>query len=161
MAIVNRTSAQNGSTRVNVGEGDGMMRSSSATIPNAADDTAASVFRFGRVPSNATIKSVKLTNGASTAGALDIGVHNVLDKSAGAAVDADLFGSAVSIITAAANSEVISESGTVTATNRVEPLWKLAGLAEDPGGFFDVTATISTTFVAAAVGLYLDVQYAS
>jgi hypothetical protein len=166
MAIVDRTSAQNpadhsrSSTSPNAGEGDGYMKSAQGFVANAADDTAASIHRYVRVPSNANVRSVKLTTGdATTAGAINIGVYRTADDG-GALVDADLFASALDLTGGPfVKAEQIAESGQITTAERVQPLWQQAGLASDPGGFLDIAATISTTYNGAAVGQLLEVDY--
>jgi len=162
MAVVNRNSAQNPAdgSRVNVGAGDGYLKSTQGYVANAADDSATSIHRYVRVPSNATVRSVKLTTGdATTAGAIDIGVYRTTDDGS-AAVDVDLFASALDLTGGPfVNAEQIAESGEITTAERVEPLWQQAGLASDPGGYLDIAATITTTFNGAAVGQLLVVDY--
>lgn len=127
-------------------------------VANAADDSATSILRFCRVPSNARISSVQMTTGAATAGAIDIGVYQTADNG-GTVVDADLFASAQALTAALSNADVTYESGEYTVAESVKPLWEVLGLSSDPGREYDVAATITTTFSAASVGQVLKVRY--
>lgn len=162
MAVVNRSSAQNPAdgSRVNVGTGDGYMKTAQGLVANAADDDATSIHRFVRVPSNAVIRSVKLSTGdATTAGAFDLGVYRTANDG-GAVVDADLFASAFDLAGGPfVNQELIGESGELTVAERVQPLWQAAGMSADPQGYLDIAATITTTYNGAALGQLLIVDY--
>ena len=162
MAVVNRSSAQNPAdcSRVDVGTGDGYLKSAQGYVANAADDSATSVHRFVRVPTNAVVRSVKFSTGAATtAGAIDIGVYRTTNDG-GAVVDADLFASALDLTGGPfTNAEQIGESGELTLAERAQPLWQAAGASEDPGGYYDIAATITTTYNGASVGQLLVVDY--
>lgn len=131
-------------------------------VANAADDSATSILRFCRVPSNARISSVQMTTGAATgasaAGAIDIGVYQTADNG-GTVVDADLFASAQALTAALSNADVTYESGEYTVAESVKPLWEVLGLSSDPGREYDIAATITTTFNGAAVGQVIKVRY--
>ena len=163
MAIVNRNSAQNPSdgSRVNGNVADGYKRSMIGYVANAADDSATSIHRAVRVPSNANIRSVKLSTGdATTAGAIDIGVYEAEDYNDGAVIDADFFASALDLTGGPfVNAEQVAESGEYAIAERGQPLWEALGLSEDPNRYFDIAMTITTTYNGAAVGQLLEVEY--
>jgi len=129
-------------------------------VANAADDSANSIHRFCRVPSNARVSQVLLTTGdASSAGACDIGVYQTVDNG-GAVVDSDLFASAFDLTGGAfANTDVTYESGEYTVAESVKPLWEVLGLSADPKREYDVAAKITTTYNGASVGQVVKVRY--
>lgn len=165
MAVTNRNSTaiadMVATPRVPVGStkgAAGQLFEVAGYVANAADDSATSILRFCRVPSNARVSSVQMTTGAATAGAIDIGVYQTADNG-GTVVDADLFASAQALTAALSNADVTYESGEYTAAESVKPLWEVLGLSADPKREYDVAATITTTFSAASVGQVLKVRY--
>lgn len=138
---------------------EGNLRSASGYVANAADDSATSVYRICRVPSNARILGVKLTTGdASTAGNINVGVYET-EENGGAAVDADLLATAFDLTNGPYVQAEISDLTQYTAAERAQPLWQVLGLAKDPHKEYDVAATVSTNFNGAAVGQLYDVFY--
>lgn len=129
-------------------------------VANAADDSANSIHRFVRVPSNARVSQVLLSTGdATTAGNIDIGVYQI-SANGGAVVDADLFASALALTGGPfLNSDQTYESGEYTDAESVKPLWEVLGLTSDPCREYDIAATITTTYNGAAVGQTLKVRY--
>lgn len=109
----------------------------------AADDIG-STYRFFQVPSNATMHALRLTAAdQGNAGDIDIGLYKTI-ADGGAVVDADFFASAVDINAAAlADVNVLVESAVNTNAKSEQPLWQAVGLTADPGGFFDVVATLT------------------
>jgi hypothetical protein len=109
-------------------------------------------------------------DGASTSGALNIGLHSA-DMSNNAltltAVDADLFASATitgNAITYEARTSMFDEAGTLDdIMDRGKTLWELAAIGaasytSDPGLTFAITATPSTN-VDAATEMLFEVTY--
>lgn len=129
-------------------------------VANAADDSANSIHRFVRVPSNARISQLLFSTGdASTAGAINLGVYQT-SENGGAVVDADLFASALDLTGGPFNnSDQTYESGEYTLAESIQPLWQVLGLSEDPSREYDIAATISTTYNGASVGQLLKVRY--
>lgn len=129
-------------------------------IASAADDTAASIGRFCRVPSNARISQVTLSAAdATTAGAIDIGVYQTAENG-GAVVDADLFASAVDLASGPyANSDVTFESGQYTFAESETMLWQVLGLTSDPVRDYDIAYTITTTFNGGPTSIRLAVRF--
>lgn len=153
MAVVNRSST--GITNAdatpvvknNAGVGGGVVRSTGGAITVAADDSATSVQRACRVPSNAYIRAVRVSAADfTTAGAINVGVYQTT-ANGGAVVDADLFGSAVDMSGGPfSNLDITHESGEFTVAERDTPLWQVLGLSSDPCREYDIAATISTNF---------------
>ncbi len=117
-----------------------------ASIANG--DSIASVIRVVSVASNARVDAVRLSCAAITSAAADIGVYrNTRDGAA--VVDADFFGSAVSIATALTNSDVTNESAINTIQKSVQPLWQALGYTSDPNTTFDICLTLTAASTAA------------
>jgi hypothetical protein len=119
---------------------------------------AASTIRITSIPSNARISQVLLSStalGGTTAA--DVGLYQTTDNG-GAVVDADFFASAVSLVSALANSDITRESGVVTVANMELPVWQALGLAADPIRDYDVVVTL--TVAATSSGqVQLSVRY--
>ncbi len=140
--------------------GAGILREVAGLVTPAVDDTANSIHRFVRVPSNARISSVVLcTADATTAGAVDIGVYQT-SENGGAVVDADLFASALALTGGPFNnSDQTYESGEYTYAESVKPLWEVLGLTADSKRDYDIAWTITTTFDAVGTSAVLKVRY--
>lgn len=128
------------------------------SIEIVATDSIGSTFRMLRVPSNARVNEVLLSNeaqgGATT---LDIGLYRVANDG-GAVVDADFFASAQSIVAANTRLDVTLESGVIDIADLEKPLWELLGLGSDPMVEYDVVGTLVAA-AAAAASLTLQVGY--
>lgn len=127
------------------------------TIPASA--SADSTLRFVRVPSNAKVKSVRLTTEAGGgSAAIDIGVYYPVDSVhtdvVGSAIDQDFFASAVVISSAVPMTEVVNEAGGANASYLISefdtPLWQALGLTVDPGGELDIVGTLTVAISSAA-----------
>lgn len=140
--------------------GAGLLSEVVGLVTPAADDSANSIHRFVRVPSNARISQVLFSSAiATTAGAFNLGVYQT-SENGGAVVDADLFASAQSLSAAALqNADLTYESGEYTHAESVKPLWEVLGLSSDPSRDYDLAATISTTYNGAATAQLLKVRY--
>lgn len=167
MAVVNRNSGLIanivGQPQVfnSAGTGSpGQRMSTIGRITPAADDTVASIHRGVRVPSNARVESVLLSCAiAGVAGAVDVGVYKTA-ADGGAVVSVAFFASAQSLSAAAlSRTECAFESTTYTYTKRCQPLWQALGLAADPGGEFDIAATITTTYNGGPTEMLMEVHY--
>lgn len=111
-----------------------------ATVTNG--DSIASTYRLCRVPSTARISQILLSCPAITTCAGDVGLYRTA-ADGGAVVDADFFGSAVSLASALSNSDVTRESAVITVDKIGQPLWQQLGLSADPGVMYDVTVTLT------------------
>ncbi len=164
MAVVNRnsTSIANDvavpSVFNNPGLGMGIVRQTTGTVATAADDTSASIGRFCRIPSNAVVRSVKLTCAiASSAGAIDVGIYDTTANGGAPIVD-DVFADAKSLSSAALVDAQVLTQAYINANNEL-PLWKVLALASDPCKDFDVGYVISTTFNGGPTSLTCSVTY--
>jgi hypothetical protein len=110
-----------------------------------------SVIRLIQIPSNAIVTDLRLSSGAQTAGAFDIGVYRT-NADGGAVVDADLFGSAVSCASAVLNVDVLGESTVNTIAKQNQQLWEAAGMSADPRTDLDIALTVATTDVTTGTG---------
>lgn len=110
-----------------------------------------SIIRLVSVPSNAIITDLRLSSGAQTAGAFDIGLYRT-NGDGGAVVDQDFFASAVSCAAAVVNSDVLNESTTNTLAKQAQPIWQAAGMSTDPKSQLDICATVATTDVTTGTG---------
>lgn len=134
------------------------------TVPAAAN--VDSTLRCVRVPTTAIIKSLVIESEAQGAGKVDVGVYypttgktGVADLAANA-VDQDFFASVVDLAAAVVPTDIVNESGTNTLDKRNQPLWQAVGLTSDPGGYFDIVATVKTTAVTTGTGkLGLSARY--
>lgn len=152
------------------GEGaPGYVRSVKGSVVAVAADSVDTTYRLVRVPSNACIDSVVISSDAQGAGAVDVGVYyptigrTGLPDLAANAIDRDFFASAVDLSAAVVATDITFEAGGTAGYAKAEyntPLWSALGLASDPGGFFDIVATVTTTAVTTGTGtIALRVNY--
>jgi hypothetical protein len=151
------------------GEGAaGLLRQINGFVTAVAADSINTTYQLVRIPSNAKVKSVILESEAQGAGAVDIGLYYATDGEGGkptsllaaAAISQAFFGSAVSVAGAVVPTDVTNESGTYTLDKRNQPIWQAAGLTSDPGGYFDVVATVTTAITTGTGRLGVDVRWA-
>jgi hypothetical protein len=132
-------------------------------------DTAGGIMRVIRIPSNCIVKKVAWAADATvTTVDCDVGLYysNTNDgtgaanvAAAATPIDADFFASAVDMKTiSTAWQEITFESGVYLPSKAGQPIWQAVGLASDPGGFFDVTFTNTSTTSGAPV-LSCKVEY--
>ncbi|MDG9783874.1 hypothetical protein [Metapseudomonas otitidis] len=142
----------------------GRLRERVGTAEAANGDSIGSTYRLARVNSGDRISRVLLSSDAITSGAGDIGIYDIASVNAGAVVDADFFGSAVSIASAQVNTDVTHEADAADAgagfglADVEKPLWQALGLTSDPGKWYDVAVTL-TAAAGAAGTISLKVQY--
>lgn len=120
------------------------------TLETANGDSIASVYRFFRVPSWIRVTDVILdSDDIGTTTIADFGLYDTA-ANGGAVVDADFFGSAVSLKDGAlANSNITKESAVVDIANSGKRLWEQLGLSADPQKYYDVCATLTAAADAA------------
>lgn len=123
------------------------VRMSKDRAPIANGDSIASVIRVLSVASNARLSALRLSCDAITSAAADIGVYRNT-RDGGAVVDADYFGSAVSIASILTNSDVTNESAVNTIAKQVMPLWQALGFSSDPNTTFDICLTLTAAATA-------------
>jgi hypothetical protein len=117
-----------------------------------------STIRFFEVPSNAIVHEVKIASAAQTAGAVDVGLYKNV-KNGGTVIDADFFGSAVSVASAVPLTDITNESGIYTVVKQNQPLWQAAGLTSDPKTTFDVVATVTTNVTTGTGAMLVMAEY--
>lgn len=139
------------------GEGELRIVSGSATVTNGVTAAGASYYRLCRIPSNAKVKRVSMwLDAAGTTITGDIGLYysdSLTDGTltgqgnTGAVINADHFGSAVALAAIITPTEYTTEATTYLGVDLDLPVWNTSasGLTVDPGGFFDVAFTLTST----------------
>lgn len=118
------------------------------TVEVTNGDSIGSKFILGSVPSSASMRELTVLCDAITAAAADVGLYRTT-QDGGAVVDADLFGSAVSLATAiTTGTNILHESGVLDIANLAKPLWQILGLSTDPQVMYDVVATLTAAATA-------------
>jgi hypothetical protein len=150
--------------------GPGFVRAINSYLTTDSGDSSTSTYKFVRLPTTAVVKHVLIEGAAETAGTYNAGVYysdapvnGVFDGTppsvAGTVVNATLFASAYSLAAATAEpTDIVNQAGNYPATNRNQPLWQAAGLASDPGGFFDLTL-VDVTGVTTGGLIGIEVEY--
>lgn len=140
--------------------GPGYCRSNFGFVTAVAADAAGSTYQLVRVPSNAKVQSLLFTSEAQGAGAVQLGLYYSTSKvdgtavaNQGAVIDAKFFADQFSIAAAVGPVEKVwATGGSNTLDKRNQPLWQAAGLSADPGGYFDIVATVNTTAITTGTG---------
>lgn len=132
-SVINNAQLQGGRIRHARGKG---------TLLTAAAE-AGSTIRCFRVKSNDIVHKLWLdATSFGTGSAANIGLYQTT-ANGGAAADADLFASAVSLAAAQRATDVTTESGVITVANMEKCIWELLGLTADPHREYDVTISLS------------------
>lgn len=136
----------------------------------AAADAAGTLYLLNRVKSYAKVKSVVIASEAQGAGKIDVGVYYADDvrylapgntANAGAVILINAFATDIDLTSKLVPTDEIFQNGSFTFDKMAQPLWQALGLATDPGGFFDIVATVHTTDVTTGTGkLYCRTRYA-
>ena len=156
MAVVNTkaTVVTNGdassNTLTKLGIAGGRLKRVVGTVETANGDDIASTYRICRVHSSWYIDTVKLySDDIGTTTFADFGIYKTA-ADGGAVVDADFFGSAVSLKDGAISGTEIQHESAVYGVEDIEqPLWQALGLTADPGIWYDITATLTAAADAA------------
>jgi hypothetical protein len=125
-----------------------------------ASSSVGATYQLVRVPSNCKVKSVHFESAAQAAGKFDLGVYYATDGEGGQptsllvanAISAELFATDIDCTSAVGITDETNQAGNYTIDKRTQPLWQAAGLTSDPGGFFDIVATVHTTAVTTGTG---------
>lgn len=157
------------------GEGAaGPLREITGFVTAVAADAAGSTYQFVRVPTNAKIKSVVLSSEAQGAGKVQIGVYysdatndGTASANQGAVVPTtgvNFFAQDVDLTSAVQPTEEVLQNMATSGANNISllntPLWQALGLTADPGGMFDIVATVHTTAITTGGGrIGLSVRY--
>lgn len=137
----------------------GMQRGFSATLESVNGDSIGSIYILGPIPSNAYDIQIELwSDDIGTTAAADFGLYKAT-ADGGTVVDADFFGSAVSLSGGAvAGTRIEHESAVYDVANVEKPLWQAAGLSADSGLVYDLAATLTAASDAAGT-LSVKVRY--
>lgn len=134
-----------------------IVRAINDTVAVASGDSVASVYRFGKIRSSDCVDRIRMVSAdIGTTTAADVGLHDLLTATnGGTVVDADFFGSAISLNGGAIDSDVTFESAAAGGlyTNGNKRVWEALGLSADPNKEYDVTMTL--TGAADAAGTVL------
>ena len=138
----------------------GVVRQVASTASPAANQAQNDIIRFVRVPSNARISALRISAAdATTAGSIDIGIYETVENG-GAAVDSDLFASALDLAGGPFNnSDQTFESGQYSLAEAQTALWQVLGLTEDPNKYYDVASLITVAFNGGPTSILLQVDY--
>ena len=130
-------------------------------VTTGAANDAGTKYIMLRVKSDVKVKDVDIESAAQGASmAVDVGVWYADDVRylspgnallAGTVISQAFFASAVVLTSAVAITNVTNESGTYTIDKRGQPLWQAAGLAANPGGYFDIVATTTASGTGGAL----------
>ena len=121
------------------------VRHSRGVVLVTSGNDIASKYIACSIPSNAVPISARLScPDIGTTTLADVGLYKST-ADGGAVVDADFFGSAVSLKDGAlAKSDITNENSAVaTPANGEKPVWELLGLTSDPGLVYDVVLTLT------------------
>lgn len=162
MAVANTLSSEltdrDAGTRLDVHDIGGRLKIKTATLEVAAADDDGSTYRFFRVGSGHSIKSLQLLCDAITAGSdYDCGLYTI---EGGAVVDADLYADGITVETAvpavphvaatAAYLELrFGDATTADIADVNNKVWEDLGLSADPQLEYDVVLTANTVGSAA------------
>lgn len=152
------------------GEGSvGVLKMIDGYVTAVASSSINATYQLVRVPSNVKVKAIVLESEAQGQGSFDIGVYYATDGSnalsvtggllAAAAISQAFFASAVDLTSAYGPTNVTNESGTNVIAKRFQPLWQAIGLTTDPGGNFDIVATVTTAVTTGTGKIYLKLDY--
>lgn len=144
-------------------ESVGVLKEAVGVLSPAADQADDTVMRAVRVPSNARVSQVLISAAdATTAGKIDVGVYET-DGNGGAAVDRDLFASALDLanssLAAGGNGDITFESTEYTFAESGKPLWEVLGLTSDPCKEYDICAVVETLFNGGPTTIVLKVRF--
>jgi len=140
---------------------------SSGDVIGVAASSIDATYQFVRVPSNCKVKQVIFDSQAQAVGTIDLGVYYATDGEGGqptsllvaAAISRTLFAAAYSIAAATGQTDVTNQSTNYTPTKRNQPLWQAAGLAADPGGYFDIVGSLATAITTGTGKMGMTVHY--
>ena len=161
MAVVNQKSApitdMDANVAVNAYKASGDIQTSVGIAAVANGDSIASTFRLVRIPSNARITRAQVFCTAITSAAADFGLYRPVGYG-GTVADADFFAAAQTIATASAGINLLgANTATYGPANREKRVWEVLGLTSDPGGYYDVVATLTAAATAAGtVGVEIE-----
>jgi hypothetical protein len=120
----------------------GQIQSITSIVSIATDDTAASIWRIARLPSNTLLHQLTVATTAQTGSSdFDIGIAYNPDKVSGATISVNCLADALTLATA---SRVLDGLKDVSIANSAKELWELASLTADPKCNLDLILTANT-----------------
>lgn len=135
-------------------------------VTTVSSDAAGVIYRVLRVRTNIKAKSLVQESEAMTAGKVQVGVYysdSAFDGTTpanqiAAAISSNFFANDLDLTSAVTPTNITNQSGSYTLDKRNQPLWQALALASDPGGWFDICATVHTTTITtgAKFGLRLE-----
>lgn len=129
---------------------NGVLKVARGTVETTNGDSIGSVYRFCRLPSRARIINIQLwSDDIGTTTIADFGIYDTA-ANGGAVVDADAFGSAVSLKDGAVAGTMIHHESAVYGVEDIEQqLWEIAAASTDPNKDYDIAATLTAAADAA------------
>ena len=129
---------------------NGVVKVARGTVETTNGDDIGSKYRLCRLPSRARIVNIQLwSDDIGTTTIADFGLYDTA-ANGGAVVDADCFGSAVSLKDGAVAGTMIHHESAVYGVEDIEQqLWEIAGASTDPQKDYDFTATLTAAADAA------------
>lgn len=140
--------------------GPGEVRAVTGYVTAVASDAAGSTYQLVRVPSNAKMTSLIFSSEAQTAGKVQLGLYyststvdGTQSSKQGTVIDVKFFSDDIDCASAVLPGEkLFNTGGTNTLDKWGKRLWDAAGLTSDPGGYFDIVATVHTTAITTGTG---------
>jgi len=153
----------------------GYLRNASGYVTVSASMAALSTYQLVRFPTNARVKQVLFESEAQGAGKFQLGLYystsavdgtpvakqGLVVTSAASVSQVNFFSGDIDCASAVAQGDkTYNGTALYTLDKRGKELWDAAGLTSDPGGFFDLVATVHTTDVTTGTGkLGVSVNY--
>jgi len=142
--------------------GAGQLMENSGYATAVASSSADATYQLVRVPSNCKIKTIFFESAAQTAGKFDIGAYYATDGQGGQptallaanAISQAYFAAVIDCASAVVRTDITNQAGLYTIDKRAQPLWQALALTTDPGGNFDIVATVKTTAVTTGTGRF-------
>lgn len=140
--------------------GSDQIESGFVTVSAAA--SIGSTYRLVRVPTKARMKHLFFESEAQGAGTVDLSLYysdSTIDGTPPAVqglvvptTGAQFFASLIAVTAAVQSIDEINESGNNPLPNRNKQLWDAAGLASDPGGYFDIVMVVTGAAITTGTG---------
>jgi len=114
------------------------------TLETVSGNSTGSIYIMGSVPSNLRLSELILkSDDIGTTTTADLGLYRTIEDG-GAAVDVDLFGSAISLKDGAVDQvNQLYESTTVGTEDVEKMIWEHLGLSADPNLVYDLAFTLT------------------
>lgn len=151
------------------GEGSaGALNHVTGIATGVASSSIDATYQMVRVPSTVKIKRILFQTATQAAGVTDVGLYYATDGVGGqatsllvaAAINRVFFATSISLTTTTPQDVTCNPiTSGYTPDKRNMPLWQAAGLATDPGGFFDIVLSLTTAITTGLGLMVLDVDY--